>query len=231
MDWVRGLKSGNLSVYKYLFVCEHGLSCVYMYLHPKVHESVPMTVWIRACGHVWKFVPSCAVSLYISLSRCMHESSLYVCCCVGGREQLKIRLHLFVHSRNIHLGLEQARLWICEVRGSVNGGIMPKRDEKMLVWGVPLWNSGLRRVKDPVLSGSGLDHCYGSGLTSGPWTSTCHGCSQTNKQILTNKRKEMLALLVCFEHSGKILCPRTLRGQLWGSWSPWTISKVIPIKP
>ena len=64
----------------------------------------------------------------------MYAIFLYICCCVGGKEQLRIRRHLFVHSRNIHLGHEQARLGICEVMGSANGGIMPNRDEETLAW-------------------------------------------------------------------------------------------------
>lgn len=59
---------------------------------------------------------------------------LYVWCCVGGREQLRIRRHLFVHSRNIHLGHEQARLGICEVMGLASGGITPNGDEETLAW-------------------------------------------------------------------------------------------------
>ena len=48
-------------------------------------------------------------------------------------------------------------------------------------WGVGLISCPAQWVKHPVLPSCGIGHSCGWNLVSGPGTSLCHGCSQTNK--------------------------------------------------
>lgn len=97
--------------------------CVYVCVHlsvdmgpsmcvdVKVQLSACGTLWTRICGHVGKSVSSYDLSVYIRVSKFMHVYIISICLLLcrrkGGAEDGH---HLFVHSKNIHLGDDQARL-------------------------------------------------------------------------------------------------------------------------
>lgn len=135
--WIsHGLGQRNLSVSISVWMCTYILVWTWVTGCAFMSKFIYLCMWLYGLGFVGMYgslwVHMTHLYTYVLVNLRLHTYFLYVCCCVGGRERLRRRPHLFVHSKNIRLGDEQARLWVCEVTGSVDGRIMPNRDGEML---------------------------------------------------------------------------------------------------